>query len=366
MGQNFLLVAPHCRERQIWSGKLGEMLFDRSASSIVSFFARPIIPMKFEGKNSTTRPPEKSTSQKQLIPQKRPRQSSNPVRMPTSRLVQLPNEIHNIIIDFLDIQSVFLLGLSCWHFWVLARPVIASHFAGYLGPWAGTPVICVGDESDEDGKYPDGLLSTEDLDELVEGLDVEELEDGMREEYANKPVNLYSIANARYAPIAEIDTGFPHDLFGLALDIRRMWPNPADIIRIANPEPLSFYPRSEEWVLRNLTTHEFVRPSAIALDQKYICGPFIKGLGYGEVILSKVCWSTNDFTSVAGEPLNQGAWAGHALDIVPATYLDDKNPWKDISDEIAHEMAEIWRSEYGENWRNDLVKKMENYSWVHY
>lgn len=205
--------------------------------------------------------------------------------------------------------------------------MIAEHLAGYLGLWAGTPVICVGDESDRDGKYPDGLLSSEDLDELAKGVEMEELEEGLAESYAEIPVNLYDLANARYTSITEVTTGFPHGLFVLALDLRHKWGSPADITRVVNPEPSSFYPCSEEWVLRNLTTHEFVRPSAIALDQRYIRGPFIKILGYGEVILSKICWSTNDFTSVAGDPLNQGPWAGHALDIVPASYLDNnKNP----------------------------------------
>ncbi|KLJ12144.1 hypothetical protein EMPG_09572 [Blastomyces silverae] len=364
MGQDFNLVAPHYRERLSWSGRLGEMLFDGSAANLVSLFARPIIPTEYEGKNSSTGPPKKSTSQKQLIPQKRRRQASNPPGMTTSRLVQLPNEIHNAIIDLLDIESAFLLGLSCWHFWVLARPVIARHFAGYLGPWGGTPVISVGDESDVDGKYPDGLLFPEDLEELAEGLEVEELEDGVPERYAKKPVNLYDLAVARYESIIEVTFGFPHDLLGLALDIGHKHPRPADLLRMARPNRSSFYPCSEEWVLRNLTTHEFVRPSAIALDEKYIHGPFIEGLGYGEVILSKICWSTHDFTSVAGESLNQGAWAGHALDIVPATYLDDKNPWKDISDDVAREIADIWRSEYGENWRNDLVAEWGNRCWL--
>ncbi|OJD26083.1 hypothetical protein ACJ73_02544 [Blastomyces percursus] len=360
MGQYFHIVAPHYRERLSWSGKLAEILFDGSAADLVSLFARPIIPTKYEGKNSSAGAPEKSTSQKQLIPQKRRRQSSNPPGMTTSRLVQLPTELHNAIIDFLDIESAFLLGLSCWHFWVLARPVIARHFAGYLGPWAGTPVISVGDESDVDGKYPDGLLFPEDLEELAEGLEVEELEDGMPEECAGKPVNLYDLAVARYASIITVNRVFPHDLFGLALDLKYKHHSPADLLRMVNPNRSSFYPCTEEWVLRNLTTHEFVRPSAIALDEKYIQGPFIEGLGYGEVIFSKICWSTHDFTSVPGASLHQGAWAGHALDIVPATYLDDKNPWKDISDDVAREIADIWRSAYGENWRSDLVEKWGN------
>ncbi|KAF3484336.1 uncharacterized protein GIQ15_03660 [Arthroderma uncinatum] len=272
------------------------------------------------------------------------------------RLLEVPVEISRIIFDSLDVTSVFLLGLTCQRLWVIAKSVIERHFAAYLGAWAGTPIVCVGDGTcrGRNVTYPQGLLLPEDIDELQEGLNLDELEDDLLDEFAGRPVNLYDIADTRYDIIEDHGVSFPQDLLGVALDFTHKYPRPADILRVANPEPSYFYPANQDWVLRNLTTQEFVRPTAIALHKSHIRGPFIDKLGYGEVILSRICWSTDDFTSMTGEGIHQGVWAGHALDIVPSTYLDSGGPWKDISDEVAEDVAEIWKSEYGEDWRNHI------------
>ncbi|KAL2369576.1 hypothetical protein BDBG_05254 [Blastomyces gilchristii SLH14081] len=372
MGQDFCLIAPRRREKLSWNCRPGEDLFNGSASSLVSLFATPIIPQSYDGKNShrTVLPNPGKT-----IPQKRRLEPDClPVIMPLTRapacttesgsiLIQLPTEIHYHILNFLDVEDVFLCGLSCRRLWTLVRPVIAKHFSGYLGVWAGIPVICVGQDSGSGGnaQHPDGMLSSNELNELDEGLEFEELEielgDKLAEELAGKPVNLYDIADARYTGITEVTSSFPHDLFGLALDLRHKHPSPIDIVQVAHPTPQSYYPCNEEWVLRNLTTHEFVRPSAVALDEKYIKGPFIDTLGYGEVILYKTCWSTSDYSLIQGKEMHRGVWAGHALDIVTATHLNGDASWKDISDEIAQEISEIWEEVYGENWKTDLVKE---------
>ncbi|KGQ01563.1 hypothetical protein PAAG_11689 [Paracoccidioides lutzii Pb01] len=49
------------------------------------------------------------------------------------------------------------------------RPVIAKHFSGYLGVWAGIPVICMGDASGCSGNTqdPDGMLSLNEFPDIV-------------------------------------------------------------------------------------------------------------------------------------------------------------------------------------------------------
>ncbi|EFQ98639.1 hypothetical protein MGYG_01661 [Nannizzia gypsea CBS 118893] len=353
MGQYFRLIAPHRRERLSWWGKLGEILFDGSGSALVYHFARPVIPSTFTGDEPRNIPAAVRGS---VVPQKRRRQSSHSQKLPRhevarSRLHELPVEINRIIFDFLDITDVFILGLTCEKFWAIAKSIIGQRFAACLGGWAGTAVICVGDESDcgRNVAYPEGLLLPEDFDELQEGLDLDELEDGVPDKYAGQPVNLYSIADARYDIVGNCDVYFPQDLLHVALEHRHKHPRPADILEVAHPRGSTFYPASHEWVLRNLTTREFVRPMAVALNKRRTRGPFIDTPGYGEVILSRTCWSTEDNTSMARKGMHQGVWAGHALDIVPSTYLDSGGPWKDISDDVAKNTAEIWKSEYGED-----------------
>jgi hypothetical protein len=107
-----------------------------------------------------------------------------------------------------------------------------------------------------------------------------------------------------------------------------------------------------------LTTKQFVRSEAIALKREFIHGPKINVLGFGEVVMSRICWSTSK--SVAMEDttnISRGVWAGHCFDITTlARHKDETNGagWSDVSDEVAREIAGIWESEYGANWRETL------------
>jgi hypothetical protein len=47
-----------------------------------------------------------------------------------------------------------------------------------------------------------------------------------------------------------------------------------------NPELSLFYPEDQPWILRNLTTHEYVRSQAIALKPEYIHGPNTDFIGF--------------------------------------------------------------------------------------
>ncbi|KMU92620.1 hypothetical protein CIHG_10455 [Coccidioides immitis H538.4] len=99
---------------------------------------------------------------------------------------------------------------------------------------------------------------------------------------------------------------------------------PAEIAQLVNQDVSNFYPRT------------------VALHQKYIRGPFIDVLGYGEVVLSNFRWSNCDSISIAGKEIHHGLWTVHALEVVPVTYSNDNNIMNDISGKVAREMAEIW------------------------
>jgi hypothetical protein len=45
------------------------------------------------------------------------------------------------------------------------------------------------------------------------------------------------------------------------------------------------------------------------------------------------------------------------LDIVPFEALNNDSSWKNISDDVTKEMAGIWKSEYGEDWRDLLISQ---------
>ena len=79
----------------------------------------------------------------------------------------------------------------------------------------------------------------------------------------------------------------------------------------------TYFPKDQPWILRNLTTKEFVRAEAIALKPEFIDGPEIKRVGFGEVVMSRICWSKPSSSTGMDESIDivRGVWAGHCFDI---------------------------------------------------
>ncbi|KAH9890289.1 hypothetical protein F4778DRAFT_753231 [Xylariomycetidae sp. FL2044] len=152
-----------------------------------------------------------------------------------------------------------------------------------------------------------------------------------------------------------------------------------------------FYPTDRTWIFRNITTKEFVRPEAIALKPEWIRGPHLDGRGFGEVVLARTSWSNRSLLVPGGivpeagfsdQPTEEeeqqetgeeqcdiakGVWAGHRFDI---TTLDRHEQevedakhtnvqWKDISDEMGAEIAQLWGARYAEGPRDGAIGKKE-------
>lgn len=381
--QDFFLVAPSLRKKLYWEerGVLGTVLFDGSASRLAYHFARPLFPLSLEPEegycapfklnNIPTADAPSIREDLSQAPRKRPlsvsqaeETTSGPAKRQCStlHLTTLPPEIQCHILSFLDLGEVLTLGLTCKALWNVAKFQITLHFPQYLGVWAGVPVICVGSwDAHSTDSYPP-VLSEKDKEELQNGLDPNELSYMFTDQEKDpEPVNLNKLARYRYSSIWDVNYSFPPVLSTLASDLYQKYRYPKDIFRITAPKPSSFFPADRKWILRDLTTHEFVRSDAIALKPEYVSGPFIRGIGFGEVILARTCWSTNsDVAFDCNVQIHQGAWAGHMLDIVSAeTISSDIGTWKDISGEVAEEIAEIWKSKYGDDWRNEVIASVE-------
>ncbi|MCJ1478847.1 hypothetical protein MMC13_007531 [Lambiella insularis] len=112
---------------------------------------------------------------------------------------------------------------------------------------------------------------------------------------------------------------------------------------------LDFYAQDKAWILRNLTTHEYVRSEAIALSPKYIHGPHIEHLGFGGVVLSRICFSS-DSSGSRRPGMTRGVWTGHRFDITTferhEQSVQGDAVWKDISEKVGKETLELWKNEY--------------------
>lgn len=105
-----------------------------------------------------------------------------------------------------------------------------------------------------------------------------------------------------------------------------------------------FYPGGN-WILRNLTTWDYVRHGMIPLTSEQSFG------GFDEAVLSWICWSTNpSYPTRYVEGLRRGNWAEQCFDITILERHREKmraEEWTDISEEVATEIATIRDSKYG-------------------
>ncbi|EAS28861.3 uncharacterized protein CIMG_07607 [Coccidioides immitis RS] len=311
--QDFQLVTtgPHGSLHTSWGGRLEGLIFNDSACWVVFLFARPIAPSQL---------PESSHG-------------------PFARFHTLPIEIHYTILGFLDVHDILRFGLTCRHFWGISKSIITKYFAKLLGVWAGASVTCVGGDDRlllDDSEHNKLRIFNEEWDETI----------------------LIKRSNPMNSRTPEWNFSFPDVLSRHVFGLKCRFPQ--DLPEVINPRPASFYPTDKPWVLRNLTTREFVSAQAIALKPEYVRGPFIDILGFGSVIIARTFRTTHYTLPTVCDDLERGtrcrgAWVGHMLEIVPLDSIHMDGSWKDVSNEVAKELAEICEAKFGEDWRNKLI-----------
>ena len=61
--------------------------------------------------------------------------------------------------------------------------------------------------------------------------------------------------------------------------------------------------------------------------------------------------------------IHRGVWAGHRFDITTLDRHEQEMAgvieWKDVSEEIVYEVAEIWERAFGADWRNYIQQERQ-------
>jgi len=101
-----------------------------------------------------------------------------------------------------------------------------------------------------------------------------------------------------------------------------------------------YYPQTESWILRNLTTAEIVQGDGLfaAFHRSgRQDGLHLRYPGFGEAIMGRICWSRGASTA----PFNRGVWAGHRFEICTGKVhaLNSDIGWKDVTSEIIDELS---------------------------
>ena len=218
-----------------------------------------------------------------------------------------------------------------------------------LAPWAGERILCVSDQS-KPHDFPNEILNASEKAQLEDLNRVYDL-------------NNFSIRNTWKTIGGPLLSEELQKWFQEYEDSHPMSEaDHAEIVMGLRPEILEFYPRDWSWILRNLTTKEYVRGEVIALKEEFVHGPNIEVLGFAEILISRICWSNQGVFFGKDKDVARGIWAGHRFDITALLAHEqetENNGWKDISDESLREIDVIIASQEGDDWRELLSRRRQ-------
>lgn len=259
--------------------------------------------------------------------------------------------IFNRLDDNVDLTCV---GIAMPQLWGIAQRIIHHRYKAMLGKWAGEKIILVGEDL-KAGDYPADLFSTEEVEVFLK-----EVQAWDRKRKHKRKVPCTSI-DLNYMP-ATYETSVTiaaeaARVYDAVLDRYSRYPSiklREKLLWIFTDRP-DFTPRDQAWILRNLTTKEFVTAEGIALDENRIYGPFVYGIGFADAILARALW-TSEGTEVLkyDGQIGRGVWAGHRFDITTRSRHDEVTKgeeWKDVSEKVKGEIVGIWESQFGPDWK---------------
>ncbi|OBT66179.1 hypothetical protein VE03_05099 [Pseudogymnoascus sp. 23342-1-I1] len=363
MGEHFLVTAPLSRRRLNWRDGLRELFFsENKARTLVYHLIVPAEPQKQLQKESqkqaaapSAATPANFQSTAAVAPPKLA-DSESAISTPRATFNTLPAEIYSLIFNHLnDNVDLTCMGLATPYLWGITQSIMYHRYKARLGKWAGEKIVIVGEDIGR-GDYPPDLFSAEEAEALLKEVQVWD-----RKRYPRRTVPITSI-DLTYLP-ATYETGLTIAAEAARVYyavLRRYSRHPSikqreDLLWIFTERP-DFTPRDEAWVLRNLTTKEFVTAEGIAFDKERIEGPFVYGIGFADAILARALWTSRG-TGVLeyGGQIGRGVWAGHRFEITTRSRHDQATKgeeWKDVSEEVRGEIVGIWESQFGAEWRD--------------
>ncbi|PON25238.1 hypothetical protein TGAM01_v205924 [Trichoderma gamsii] len=399
MDQKFKLVAPRARLTEDYGDPIEEILFgsgwDRgirirsshTAERLVDLLAVPVV-HKGDRKPASVEPQSTPCAHSQdqgrdtLVAGTIKREASVKISKSYSlkeanqedeteyfRSTTLSNLATELILGIMshigDIEDIVSLGLANKRLCSIAQAELRSYFPQYFAPWANENIVCVGDYSAKDD-FPPGLFSNTEL----EALQHEEIATFDEEEAEWRIASLNRLYDFTQPGLSHIQEQPMEVLSWKTWRLRDSSGRPKSVRDPAMDSLIKscdiyrdYFPTDQPWILRNLTIKQFVRAEAIALKPEFIKGPRIIGLGFGEVLLSRISWTAAALEIDDPTTIRRGIWAGHCFDITTLTRHERKTTgdaeWTDVSDEVVTEIATIWESYFGANWRETLCRIFE-------
>lgn len=240
-------------------------------------------------------------------------------------------------------------ALTCQAVWDIARPgLLRSMQAG--ASWEGDRIMVLGENVTVDD-MPPGVLNDEERAVVRAMLESSNEDDGPP--LVGELLDALGTTDTRSDGTVVkqwLESKLKHRAHTRPLHLRRHWDYDYrdDVIwgELVNEVGRGVQTRGA--VLRNLTTHEYLRGDALQPD----VGTPLHAWSFADILLMRICWSPTSFPELGGAHNPRNVWAGHRFDFAREDALPRGGdgsvlpPWKDVSDEYMKELTE-WSANYG-------------------
>ncbi|KAJ3797415.1 hypothetical protein GGU11DRAFT_877907 [Lentinula aff. detonsa] len=334
MGQYWKLINIDKQETTGYIGNLGEIFWYKN-SVITTLLIAPVIPPQFKSKPAV--------SKARIL------EVRNDSTVPTATLLTLPSEILHCIAEELmdDYLALICFSLTCVTMWGLTHPVRYRVLCSELKnkSWAGDRIILLGDYA---RGLPKGMLTADEIEELILNHGDEELSDEYSDEDEFVPDNKMDYRLGRLLDDAS------ENFQQVSLKLTSIFEETVWSHRSLYRQLLNFHPRfrhwfsfewsqfipneaeGDSWMVRNFSKREFVAKSSPR--------------NFTQVVFSLIGRSDDPSISMfEGDWLVDGAWAGDSIDITLASIHEQEHgnetDWKDITAEVKQKLEALAKTE---------------------
>ncbi|KAF8418615.1 hypothetical protein EV426DRAFT_618886 [Tirmania nivea] len=266
-----------------------------------------------------------------------------------ARLLQLPLEVVFLITNQLDLNSLYTLTHCCRLLRSVLHGEVHSRFRSTLAPWANTPLMCAGDYIRSN---PPSITTQ------------------VPKDFIPDPRVERDIPSSKYLPMTAYHLMLHMHPTNVVTSLATcLSPPTLNPIPLSRPSPWyrrrqinlpwqrilkikKYFPPGRNWVLRNLTTLEYVYVHVLTSKDGYGGGldspdaAHEWGFTIGTLVAVRTCWSDDSSAGMSGLEV-RGRWAGDCFDIVEEERLlrDMKTGdgvWVDVSHSEWEAMVQLY------------------------
>ncbi|KAF8077585.1 hypothetical protein FPV67DRAFT_1614578 [Lyophyllum atratum] len=285
----------------------------------------------------------------------------------------LPIELVSMILEEVeDLADIVCFVLTCQRYFEIGRPILEARSEEILTySWAGNRLICAGDYAMIDD-LPEGMLTEYEKKLLDEKFGTDNTDDVWEQlSFVQSLQPDWHLNQKRTTLHTRHVKRLFHHFMDLRMPYRTASKNVPPRMALAGTRdfavlteltveledtprdlPYGLSQTYESYVLRNLTTKEYIRGAAIREAWNTPDMPYLRALRFMHLLVLRITWSQDSSLTIAYEgpiQVHRGVWAGHRFDFCDIKTVEDgqgtMGDWSDVSKVVIDELVAVFEEE---------------------